>query len=162
VLDVWVEDAQPGCTGRDLAVASYYGSQGTTVEWPWQTSALPVPGMSVSLATEQRSEAVRVVASIEGTADRAPTPACGPQAGSLVAKTVLDGAAMATLEQVMPASAGQGHVVLDTFADGHELRSVGPGTHRAVLYAGKNFTSSRVFSGGCCGEAMLGLIREPQ
>jgi hypothetical protein len=159
VLDVWVEDARAECRGRDLAVASYYGSQGTT-EWPWATTAQLVPGMSVALATVEPKERLRVVAAVEGTADRAPTSICGATSGTLVAQTTLDGAAMATIQQPMPPSGGQVHLVLNTFAAGHEVRNVDPGEHRAKLYAGKNFTSSRVFTGGCCGEAMLGLLRE--
>jgi hypothetical protein len=158
-LDVWVEDPRAACRGKDIAVGSWYAAKGFTAYHEWTTSMAPLPGAAANLTTVGASEKMRVIAVVEGSPAQDPNTTCGAEAATLVMQTTLDGALMATTQNVVPASQGQGHLVLFTSGDGQEIRSVTPGAHTAGMLVGSNFVGS-VRTGGCCGDGSVALIRE--
>ncbi len=153
-LEVWLESTAAACSGRMLRARSYYQTAGVTQLWEWPTSTTAILGES--LQTEGAAEKLRVLAVIEGTPQLNPNPSCGAEAATLVAQTLLDGAVLATVTDVVPASQGMGHLVLSLDA----VKTVAAGVHKAELLAGKNFLG-QVTTGGCCGDAVLALVREP-
>jgi hypothetical protein len=153
-VDVWVEAPGDACRGRDLVVKSLYGSTGTdpNLYWNWPTSMARV--LTTSITTEAPTESLELVGVIEGSPHHDPNTVCGSEVATLVMQPFLDGAATATLTDVVPASGGMGHVVLS--AD--TTTSVAAGAHTVELFGGSNFVDL-VTTGGCCGDATIAAIR---
>ena len=160
-LDVWVEDARPECAGKDIAYGSHYLANGFSDTYAWKTSMEAMPGVAAKLEANG-GEKVRVLGVVEGSPTPNPNPTCGAEAATLVMQTALDGAIVATKQDVVPASQGMGHLVLSTTpgeSDTDEVRSVNAGAHEAKLLVGSNFVGN-VTTGGCCGDGAIALVRE--
>jgi hypothetical protein len=154
-LDVWVESPDPACAGKYIAAQSFYEEVhvDTNVLWVWPTSMAPV--VSVALPTGNPGEKLLVLSTIEGSPRLDPNTMCGSEASTLVSQTSVDGAVVATSQDVVPASQGMGHLVLSTEA----TLPVMPGSHDVTLLAGSNFSTTMTTTGGCCGDAIVAAIR---
>jgi hypothetical protein len=154
-LDVWVEDAASHCHGTDIQVASWYGSHGFTDRWYWTTSFAPILTLDPSVAPG-RTRAM-LLASTEGTIEANPNQQCGSEAATLASRIMLDGAQADAVAEAIPASMGMGHLVLD-----HDVEvSVTMGPHTVALELGSNTGFSQVFTGECCGDAMIAAVLLP-
>jgi hypothetical protein len=109
--------------------------------------------ISTSITTTANEE-LEVLGVIEGTPHTNPNTTCGSEAATLVMQTVVDGAILDTVKDVVPASGGMGHLVLSS----GNTKMVPAGKHTIDLLAGSNFTG-RVTTGGCCGDGTIIAIR---
>lgn len=154
-LDVWVEDPAPACRGRDITVDSYYVESGFPehqVPYYWSTSMKTVHQREIVVAGA--AETVELLSVVEGTPPANPNTTCGTEAGTLAVETLLDGAITDQRIQAIPASGGMGHLVMSTSS----RHTLAPGTHDVQMRLGKN-VGAAVQTGGCCGDAMLGIVR---
>jgi hypothetical protein len=82
---------------------------------------------------------------------------CGIESQTLVSQLRADGAVLHQAEALLPASGGQGHLVL-----ANEAVLTGAGAHAVDLAVGANVFDSTVRTGGCCGDAaVFAILRAP-
>ncbi len=153
-VDVWIEDDSPACQKKSIAVASYYKTSGltTTFDWPVTTTATI---LTQKIDTAAADGSLLTFTTVEGTPTVNPNTTCGSESSSLTMQTTLDGVSLSIVKGLVPASTGQGHLVLDASHEG----KVTAGGHSVALQVAKSFVS-KVTTGGCCGDAMIALVRE--
>lgn len=151
-LDVWIEDGT--CPKPQVIYASHYRQVGFTDTYVWRTHLSPVVQLQYSSASV---ETLLVMSVAEGSPDRNPNQRCGEEVATLSTQLRLDEAVADETTQILPASQGMGHLVLDSEAE----RRIGPGDHLVELRVRADFESSQVRTGGCCGDAAIFLVRGP-
>lgn len=155
-LDVWVEDPDPSCAGKDLQlISSYdvYGVNATPQLWATHMEKLielPVP------KNTDRSQ-IQIFSSVEGTPLTNPNKVCGQESATLIAQVTSNSAGiLATEITPIPASSGMGHLVLNPEASipyfPESLQSIG-------LLVGSNTALSAITTGGCCGDGKIAFIK---
>jgi hypothetical protein len=175
VLEVFVEDPQPGCENSSLLFASYYSEHGFKSYWEWPTSSatllsLPVPVVTrASSGNPTRKRMASVFSVAEGTVWNISEP-CGkvPAGYNLVTQLEVANRFVDTSFAVFPGAGGMGHLVISAEAAGVEIDlSTTAAVPVVALVAGKNFVTppgnpSRgghtLTTGGCCGGAMLAVV----
>jgi hypothetical protein len=155
-IDVWIESARPECVGKSIVVASYLELVGPGSVWDWPLGATPAPILTAKIETAASDSSLVTMAMIQGTATTNPNTTCGSETAKLTAQTTLDGTALSTVQQPIPATSGAGHLLLDTFNQGPAKA----GVHTVQLVAGRDFIGSKVTTGGTGGDAMLALVRK--
>lgn len=157
-LDIWVEDDRPECVGKDLAYSSVYMTRGVSDQNVYVWKTFMEAAVTLSVAKAKNRSRVHVMTSVEGTPDKNPNGVCGQEAASLVSQSTVGGALTAQYQNVIPASEGMGHLVLQTesVTSSAGLNSI----FEVGLYLGSN-TANRVFTGGCCGDGAIAVIQHP-
>lgn len=153
-LDVWVEDPDPSCVGKDIQLLSSSSLIGTSY-WDWTTSmvqfiSLPVP------VSENRS-LITVMSSVEGTPQDNPNKVCGQEAATLVAQVATNNyGVIATETNIIPASQGMGHLVLSPSQTVNYNSTV----NLVSLWLGSNTGTTTIKTGGCCGDGKVGFVKQ--
>lgn len=146
-LDVWVEDPRPHCQGLDI------GHIQRSDRYNWTTSMTEIASLNVPVTSNRTN--MMVLSSIAGTPELNPNTVCGSEAATLVAQVVA-GSAVDTITQVIPASSGNGHLVLSP-----ALNILYAGSPAKVsAFVGSNTGATTVFSGGpTSGGASLSFVK---
>ncbi len=151
-LTLWYED--PACAGQDIRYTSWYKTQGVETTYVWQTMMSELLALPIEVPPGREALLLSVV---EGSPDKNPNAVCGNETQTLVSQLRVGGAILDQAEALLPASGGQGHLVL---ANQAVLSAVGP--HAVDLAVGANVFDSNVRTGGCCGDAaVFAIMREP-
>lgn len=154
-LDVWVEDNDPSCVGKDISFASYYGVPLDAIkQFSWSFSMTPMHTLTMTKGANRSN--MLIASAVEGTPALNPNTQCGVEAATLVSQHAVNDAIVGTLSQIVPASQGQGHAVLG-LTNTIPLSSL-PDTITAKLLVGKNMETN-VTTGGCCGDGMFGIVQ---
>jgi hypothetical protein len=151
-LTLWYED--PACEGEHITWTSWYATQGFEATYVWQTMMAEILAMPLELPPGDQALLLSVV---EGSPDKNPNDTCGGETQTLVSQLAVDAAVVDQAEMLLPASGGQGHLVL-----GNAATVFAPGPHALQLLVGANVFDSAVRTGGCCGDAALLAIRLSQ
>lgn len=157
-LDIWVEDDRAECVGKDLSYSSVYMTRGVSEQNVYVWKTYMEAAVTLSVAKAKNRSRVHMMTSVEGTPDQNPNRVCGQESATLVSQSAVGGAVTAQYQYVIPASQGMGHLVLQTesVTSSANLNSI----FEVGLYLGSN-TSSRVFTGGCCGDGAIAIIQHP-
>lgn len=153
-LELWYEDPAPECAGQSIRFTSWYATQGFEATYVWETFMSPILELLVEVPRGNKALLLSVV---EGSPDVDPNKVCGGETQTLVSQLVADGAIVDQVEQLIPASQGQGHLVLS-----NQAYVTGAGAHATKLLVGANVFDSPVRTGGCCGDAALFAIAVPE
>lgn len=153
-IDVWVEDDSPDCQKKSIAVASYYKTAGTTTTFDWPATT-PTTILTQKIDTAAADTSLLSFTTVEGTPTLNPNTSCGTESATLTMQTMFDGVVQSTVKLPVPASTGVGHLVLDASKDA----KVTAGGHSVQLQVAKSFVA-KTSTGGCCGDAMIALVRE--
>ena len=162
-LDVWVEDPNPKCVGRDIRFISSTDVYGENSVFFWTSSMtqllnLPVPAPAYS----DRSE-ILIMGAVEGTPISGSTPyscASGESNFNLAAQlTSADQGVLSTLKSAIPPFSGMGHLVLSLFAQAPYR----PQTRSVSMWV-RSDIEPPVTTDGCgssvpCGDAKLGFVK---
>ena len=90
-----------------------------------------------------------VMSVVEASPELNPNTVCGEEQATISSELRLDEVIVDANHSVLPASQGQGHLVLANDA----RQRVDAGFHLLELRVRADFTSSPVRTGGCCGDA---------
>ncbi|SFF50117.1 hypothetical protein SAMN02745121_09204, partial [Nannocystis exedens] len=151
-LTVWYADPTPGC--ERVAYTSWYATQGFEATYVWQTMMSPI--LALPIDTPPGTQAL-LMSVVEGSPDTNPNAVCGAETQTLVSQLRDGGAVLHQAEMLLPASGGQGHLVL-----ANEALLPGAGPHAIDLAVGANVFDSAVRTGGCCGDAALFAVFVPE
>ncbi|MCY1067332.1 hypothetical protein OV090_21475 [Nannocystis sp. RBIL2] len=151
-LTVWYADPTPGC--ERVAYTSWYATQGFEATYVWQTMMSPI--LALAIDTPPGTQAL-LMSVVEGSPDKNPNAVCGAETQTLVSQLRDGGAVLHQAEMLLPASGGQGHLVL-----ANEALLPGAGPHAVDLAVGANVFDSAVRTGGCCGDAALFAVFVPE
>lgn len=146
-LELWYEGDDPACEGKSITYTSWYATQGFQTTYVWQTTMAEILALPIDIPADREALLLSVV---EGSPDMNPNATCGNETQTLVSQLVVDAAIVHQAEMLLPASAGQGHLVL-----ANQATATGDGPHAAQLLVGANVFNSAVRTGGCCGDAAL-------
>ena len=152
-LDVWVEDNDPACVGKDIIVKDYYADHGFTNLFQWQTYMTTMHQIQTTVP-QGRSSAL-LLSSVEATPDPNPNTQCGSETATFVTQQVFNGSSVAQRSQVTPGYPGMSHIVLGL--EGSVRSLVAGASVLTQFLVGKNNTGP-VTTGGCCGDGVFGLI----
>lgn len=151
-LELWYED--PACAGQQIRHTSWYAAMGFQETYVWETFMSPI--LALPLDVPRGSKAL-LLSVVEGSPDIDPNKVCGGETQTLVSQLVADAAILHQTEALIPASQGQGHLVLS-----NQAIVSGAGAHATKLLVGANVFDSAVRTGGCCGDAALLAILVPE
>ncbi len=152
-LTVWYEGPDPACEGKSITWTSWYATQGFQTTYVWQTMMSELLALPIDIPADRSALLLSVV---EGSPDTNPNTTCGSETQTLVSQLVVDAAVLHQAEMLLPASSGQGHLVL-----ANQAIATGAGPHAVQLLVGANVFDSAVRTGGCCGDAALLSILGP-
>lgn len=158
-LEVWVEDPDPACRGRDVGFASTLDVPQFRTEEGWRWTGEDREMLHVRIPPGQPNRTtLTVMAALEATPRQNPNRVCGREGAGALASLVSDETLLEQEFAPFPASQGMGHVVFGLSAT---IREEVADPRRVSLWARTNAPpSAEVFTGGCCGEAMIGFVRE--
>jgi len=151
-LTLWYADPTPGC--ERVQYTSWYATHGYEATYVWQTMMSPI--LALAIDTPPGTQAL-LMSVVEGSPDKNPNAVCGAETQTLVSQLRDGGAVLHQAEMLLPASGGQGHLVL-----ANEALLPGAGPHAVDLAVGANVFDSPVRTGGCCGDAALFAVFVPE
>lgn len=162
-LEVWVEDPNPACRGTDIGFASTVAMPAFRGEagWPWSNEPRKMLGVSIPASEAARSK-LTIVSAVEATPRANPNRVCGAEetegASARASLVSSQAGVLASRRARFPASQGMGHVVFGVEAEiGQGARSA----QEAELWVSTDAPpEAGVFTGGCCGEGMIGFVRQ--
>ena len=152
-LDVWVEDNDPSCVGKDIMVKDYYADYGWTNLYQWQTYMTTMHQIQTTVPAGRTS--ALLLSSVEGTPNPNPNTQCGSEVPTLTTQHIFNGTSLGVHEQATPGYPGMSHGVLALESTIHSL--VAGANAVAQFLVGKKNDES-VTTGGCCGDGVFGLI----
>jgi hypothetical protein len=160
-LDVWVEDPNPACVGRDIRFISSANVYGEDNIYFWSDSMTELLHLPVS-ASSNRSE-ILIMGAVEGTPISGSTPyscSSGSPNFNLAAQLMsTDQGVVSTLKSAIPPFSGMGHLVLSLFAQA----PYGSQTTSVSMWV-RSDIDPLVTTNGCgfsvpCGDAKLGFVK---
>lgn len=159
-LEVWVEDDAPHCVGRSIHVASWMdnvrrrtGKLDELFRWKFD----PVPIHDVTVARNPAASRLRLLSSVEGSPRVNPNEICGRETEKLTIEHRVGRSVVGRQDALIPATRGMGHAMLgldNTVKIPKNAKSM-----RAGLYVAREFGSTPVTTGGCCGDGILAAIQ---
>lgn len=151
-LELWIEDDEPACRRKSIERISYYESVDFTRTYAWQTNMSPIVLKRTYMA---EAGELLIMSVVEASPELNPNTVCGEEQATIAAELRVDEVIVDENLSLLPASQGQGHLVLDNEA----RQQVAEGFHLLELRVRRDFTTTPVRTGGCCGDAVLFVVK---
>ncbi|MDJ0719854.1 MAG: hypothetical protein QNJ54_37470 [Prochloraceae cyanobacterium] len=155
-LDLWIEDNKPQCKNNNIEYLSYYKTRGFLNTYVWRTLMSPI--LTKAIHVDKSSQQALIMSVVEGSPDNNPNKICGGETAMIASDIVLDDNIIDQNIRLLPASSGQGHLVLYNGA----TRTLERGCHIIELRVGSNINldTSKVKTGGCCGDGAIFIVKQ--